>query len=135
MSRNISILSSSSTFDLNSNTPGITYTSPSLLAFFNLSGIGSGPQKSPAGLITEAKEKDSKNLPKYFEKLSEMALKGDREALFYLIDRHLGKPKASTELEVSGGETLGAGVVTKLIEAVNKRQTELDQYRQLEEGA
>jgi len=86
-----------------------------------MGGQGSGPQKKPATLIKDAKEQDAKNLPKYFIVLSELALKGDREALFYLIDRHLGKSKIHTDI-TTGGERLESWVQIAIIDAVDARQ-------------
>ena len=93
-----------------------------------MGGQGSGPQKSPSTLIKEAKEKDAKNLPYYFEKLSEVALKGDRESLVYLIDRHLGKPKQQTDIDITGGEQISTGLIVKLFRMMSDRK------RLLEEG-
>ena len=89
-----------------------------------MGGIGSGRQKKPATLIKEAKEKDTKNLPKYFLKLSQMALAGDKEALVYLIDRHLGKPKAQADI-TSGGEKMGAGFLAELFSILEEGQRKL----------
>ena len=94
-----------------------------------MGGIGSGPQKSPATLIKEAKENDVKNLPKYFDRLAELALDGDREALCYLVDRHLGKPKATTEIDLPGAKQLGAGIMVEIFKAVAE-----ERRRQLTEG-
>lgn len=88
-----------------------------------MGGPGSGPQKTPQTIIREAIGNDSKNLPSYFERLSVLALDGDREALFYLIDRHLGKPKAA--IEVEGGKELGSGVVVELFKLIAERDRKL----------
>ncbi len=86
-----------------------------------MGGIGSGPQKAISTLVREAKENDAKNLPRYFEKLSALALSGDREALFYLISWQIGKPKSTVELE--GGEKLGIGVINEIMKLVQTRET------------
>jgi len=91
-----------------------------------MGGIGSGRQYKPAKLIKIAKANDAQNLPKYFEELSKMALDGDREALFYLINRHMGTPKAVTEITGEDGEALGAGMIAKLFTLMEARRKELD---------
>jgi len=102
-----------------------------------MGGIGSGRQKTPTNLIKYAKENDAKNLPLYFLKLSRMAMEGDREALFYLIDRHLGKAKQQTEL--LGGEQLGENLVAQLFMRLEAKQRELREahaaQKQLAEGS
>ncbi len=55
--------------------------------------------------------------------------------LIYCFDRRLGKPKAQTEIDIGGGELLGAGVVVKLFEAMAQRRRELElEYRKQLEG-
>ncbi len=63
----------------------------------------------------------------------EKALAGDREMLIYCHDRRLGKPKAVTEIDLSGGEQIGAGVVKELMTILTARWKELEQ-RKLGEG-
>ena len=95
-----------------------------------MGGIGSGPQKSPSALIKQAKLDDEKNLPQYFIKLRDLALSGDREALFYLIDRHLGKTKGNIDIE--DVQELGAGMLLMIGQAIAKRR--LDEYAIQEQG-
>ena len=83
-----------------------------------MGGIGSGRQKKPDTIIKEAKENDAQNLPKYFQRLSQLALGGDREALTYLIDRQLGKPKVTTELQGDAG----AGLVAEFFKRLEARR-------------
>ena len=116
-----------------------------------MGGVGSGRLKTPSTMMREAKEKDLRNLPIYFDKLSQMALGsnvkcphcgedvihatlGDREALVYLVDRHLGKTKAVIDIE--GGEDLGVGLVTKILDLVAEKRKELPiiEGKLLEEG-
>jgi len=82
----------------------------------------SGRKKTLSTIMREVMENDAQNLPLYFKKTSELALKGDRESLHYLIDRHLGKAKAS--LDIAGGEELGAGVMIKLIQLYAQKRKE-----------
>lgn len=89
-----------------------------------MGGIGSGPQKTPSTLIKEAKENDVKNLPRYFERLSELALSGDREALVYLVDRHLGKNKQSIEVDTGDNITFNAVALFTLLIDQQKRLNE-----------
>ena len=90
-----------------------------------MGGEGSGRFKEPAALIKEAKENDAKNLPLYFQRLSQLALEGDREALTYLIDRQLGKPKASTDIDIKGGAEIGAATLAKLFQLMSSKRKEL----------
>ena len=83
-----------------------------------MGGIGSGRHKEPAQIIKEAIAKDAQNLPKYFQRLSELALRGDREALQYLIDRQLGKPKATTELQ----SDVGSGLIVEFFKRLEERR-------------
>ena len=64
--------------------------------------LGGGRKKLPATIIKEMLEKDAQNLPAYLAKLGEKALEGDKEALIYLVDRHLGRPHQSQDLRVKG---------------------------------
>ena len=83
-----------------------------------MGGIGSGRHKEPAQIIKEAISKDAQNLPKYFQRLSQLALGGDREALQYLIDRQAGKPKATTELQ---GD-VGSGLIVEFFKRLEERK-------------
>lgn len=81
----------------------------------------SGRRKTPATIIKEAYDLIDSNMPSLFDKLYERAMQGDREALIYLIDRRLGKPKQQTDIDLKGGEQLGAGVVTRLFQILTER--------------
>ena len=70
-----------------------------------------------------------KELPTLIERLIERAKDGDREALIYLIDRRLGKPKAPVEL--GGGEELGVGLVTRIYQLMAAREREIGTGRKL----
>ena len=65
-----------------------------------MGGPGSGAKKKLSTLMREAIDCDRENLPAYFQKLSEKALQGDKEALIYLIDRHLGKSKVTVDSNI-----------------------------------
>ena len=77
--------------------------------------------------MNEAMAIIDQELPAIVLQLVEKAKEGDRDALIYLIDRRLGKPKQATELEVSGGEELSAGLVTQLFTLLAARRKELEQ--------
>ena len=49
-------------------------------------------------------------------------MSGDREALFYLIDRHLGKTKGN--IDVDDVQELGAGMLLMIGQAIAKRRLE-----------
>ena len=65
----------------------------------------------------------------------EKALAGDREMLIYCHDRRLGKPKAVTELDISGGEQIGAGVVVELFTILTAKWKLLQEVKQIEGGS
>lgn len=87
----------------------------------------SGRKKVASTIIKEAIDNDALNLPKYLEELSRKALAGNQEALQYLIDRHLGKPKQQTDLEVKGAVGLMTATEYRvLIEAVAREKIRLE---------
>jgi len=91
-----------------------------------------GRPKSLTTQMNEAMAVIDQELPAIVRQLVEKAKEGDREALIYLIDRRLGKPKQATELEVSGGEELTAGLVTQLFTILAAKRKELDNPIQIE---
>ena len=97
----------------------------------------SGPKKKPSTLVNEALDAVRQDLPDLFKSLRAMAVeKGDREAAIYLIDRILGRPKQQTELDLSGGQELGAGLLVQLFKILTERQKELEgrEIKMLEPG-
>lgn len=60
------------------------------------------------------------------EKLLEKAIEGDREALIYAFDRRIGKPKQQTDLDLKGGDTLGAGLIVELFKILQTKKAELE---------
>ena len=76
--------------------------------------------------MNEAMAIIDQELPAIVLQLVEKAKNGDREALIYLIDRRLGKPKQTTELDLSGGEELTAGLVTQLFAMLAAKRKELE---------
>jgi len=95
----------------------------------------SGPKKSLTRQVNEAMELIDAKLPDIVAKLIKKAEEGDRDALVYLIDRRLGKPKAS--LDVEGGQELGAGLVVRLFQILQEKQRELEsrETKLLDKGA
>jgi len=87
----------------------------------------SGRKKKPSTLMNEAIDAVRQDLPELFKSLRALAVdKGDREAAIYLIDRILGRPKQQTELDLSGGQELGAGLLVQLFKILTDRQKELE---------
>ncbi len=66
------------------------------------------------------------SLPGLVAKLNELAEKGDREALIYLIDRRMGKPRQQTELDLKGGQEIGAGTMVELFRLISAKRMELE---------
>ena len=91
----------------------------------------SGRKKKPSTLIREAIAADACNLPLYFQALSNKARNGDREAAIYLIDRHIGKPKQQTDIELTGGEKLGVGLIAEIGAIVAMKRKELLEEQKL----
>ena len=84
-----------------------------------------GRKPKPSTLVSRALAIVDKQLPAIFEALIKKATEGDREAQIYLIDRRLGKPKQQTDLDISGGQQLGSGLVVELFKILSQKQKEL----------
>ena len=93
------------------------------------------------------RKRNPRNAMRYFNDLYDMnsfelaqvtidkALGGDRELLIYCHDRRLGKPKAINELDITGGQQLGSGLVVELFKILTQKQKELREgTNQLPEG-
>ena len=78
----------------------------------------SGRKKVVSTLMNEAMERVDEYIPELFNKLIEKGLQGDREALIYLIDRRMGKPKQQTDLDLKGGGEIGTKLMVKLLAAI-----------------
>jgi len=59
--------------------------------------IGAGRKATPSTQVKQALEELDGDIPTIIEKLKELALKGDREAGIYLINRVYGKPRQEIE--------------------------------------
>ena len=94
----------------------------------------SGRKKVASTLINEALEQVDQHIPELFNKLIEKGLQGDKECLIYLIDRRMGKPKAQTDIDLTGGEELSAGLVTQLFTILAKKRKELESESLLPEA-
>jgi len=77
-------------------------------------------------MMNEAIDLIDQNLPTLFMKLIEKAHDGDREALIYLIDRRMGKPRQDTGLEISGGDDIGGGLLAQLFTIMQVKRKELE---------
>ena len=100
-----------------------------------MSGIKgkSGRKKSPTNAIKEALDYTISQLPALVLIYTDTCKDGKHQELFqYLWDRVAGKPKQATELEVSGGEELTAGLVTQLFTILAAKRKELDNPIQIE---
>lgn len=58
--------------------------------------------------------------------LYQKGLDGDREAAMYVVDRIKGKPRQQTDIDVSGGNQLGAGLVVELFKILTERQRQIE---------
>lgn len=79
-----------------------------------------GRRPKASTLVSRALALVDKRLPEIFEALIQKAIDGDRDAQIYLIDRRLGKPKQTTEIE--GGEKMGAGMVAQFFNLLQAEQ-------------
>lgn len=86
----------------------------------------SGRKKNLGTQIEESMKLLDEKLPSLILKLNELAEHGDREALIYLIDRRMGKPRQQTDLDIKGGEQIGAGTMVELFRIIAQKRAELD---------
>ena len=93
-----------------------------------------GRPKSLSTQVEEAMAVIDRELPDIVKQLVERARDGDREALIYLIDRRMGKPRQATELDIKGGEELGVGTMVRLFKLIVEYRRRLEQ-RSLNEQA
>jgi len=77
-----------------------------------------GRPKSFTTQCNEAMAIIDQELPLIVMQLVEKAKEGDREALIYLIDRRMGKPKIQAEVDITGGEELGALFLLKMYQVL-----------------
>lgn len=91
----------------------------------------SGRKGSYAKQLSKALGLIDRDLPLLIEKLLERGLNGDREALIYLIDRRLGKPKAP--LDIEGGEKLGFDAVALFSLLVQQQKQLIEPVIEIEE--
>ena len=94
----------------------------------------SGRKKSPRNVmryLTECIEENAYVLAKV---LVDKAKNGDKESLMYCFDRIGGKPKQSTDIDITGGEELTASLVAHLFAmlATKRKELEIESRKQLE---
>ncbi len=88
--------------------------------------VGAGRKKKLSTQIEESMKLLDAQLPGLISKLNELAEHGDREALIYLIDRRMGKPRQQTELDIKGGQEIGAGTMVELFRLMSQKRAELE---------
>ena len=93
----------------------------------------SGPRKPLGKQIDEAMKRLDEGLPALISRLMKKAEEGDREALIYLIDRRMGKPRQQTELDITGGDKLGANLLVELFQIMAQKKRELETTIKVEE--
>ena len=93
-----------------------------------------GRKPRPSLLIKRSLQLLDRKLPQIFQALIDKALEGDREAQIYLIDRAIGKPQQSTDINLTGGEVLTASLVANLFTmlAQKRKEMELESRKPLE---
>lgn len=85
----------------------------------------SGRRKPLGKQIDEAMKLLDAELPGLIQSLINKANNGDREALIYLIDRRMGKPKQSSDIDLTGGQQLGTGLVVELFKILSEKKRQL----------
>ena len=55
------------------------------------------------------------------------------EAAIYNYEQCFGKPKQSTELDISGGQDIGANLIVQLLKAASQRQLAVEEPKLLKE--
>ena len=102
--------------------------------------VGSGPKPS---IKTQARDWIKDNPGAYEDLMDALLTKGingDREAAQYVCDRLRGKPKSSTEIDLTGGEGIGIDSLVKLLEMIQQSRrigegnAERTSQNQLSEG-
>ena len=73
----------------------------------------SGRKKNPRNVMRYLTEQIDAHWPELVERLVRNAIEGDKELLQYCFDRRLGKPKATTEIDL--GEGYNVAVLVKLL--------------------
>jgi len=90
---------------------------------------GRSGRHTPKSLVNRSIAIIDKNLPDIFSALVHKAVvEHDREAQIYLIDRRLGKPKQSAEIDITGGQDIGANQLVMLLKLDSERKAVIDQY-------
>ena len=86
----------------------------------------SGRKKNPAGIMKFLFERIEDNAYELAEAIVQKAIAGDIESLKYCYDRVGGKPVQQTDMNLSGGEELTAGLVTQLFTMLAAKRKELE---------
>ena len=94
----------------------------------------SGRRRKVRNILKYFNDQVDLNSAKLIDVTIEKALEGDREMIIYCWDRRLGKPKQSTDIDITGGEELTAGLVAQLFTMLATRRKELDSVKLIEEG-
>lgn len=87
----------------------------------------SGRKKDISKVVSEAISRIDDNLPSLFDKLISLAKNGDREALFYCIDRRLGKAKQTQDINIEAKVGLSTEQRAYYIEQMSKMKQEVKQ--------
>lgn len=80
----------------------------------------SGRKRNITNVLKYLTDKIDENWYELVDRLIERALNGDKEALFYCVDRRVGKLK--TEIDLTGGEQLGTGLILQVLKMVQERK-------------
>ena len=86
----------------------------------------SGRKRNPRNAQRYFNEQFDLNLFDLTDKVIELAKEGNKEMLIYCFDRRMGKPKAQTDIDISGGQKLGSGLVVELFKILTEKQRELE---------
>ena len=100
-----------------------------------MSGVkGKSGRKKNTLSVANAKRSMQLLLPRAVRTIGETVEGTNRDRLRYesakdVYEHCLGKPRQGTDLNIGGGERIGAGTLAELYKAMSDRQRELDAYR------
>lgn len=87
---------------------------------------GAGRKPSLRVVMQRALEQIDQKFPGLIDKLIELAMDGNTEALKYLLDRRLGKPSFQGQVDIKGGEQIGVETFKALIEGMVERKKQIE---------
>jgi len=88
--------------------------------------FGKGRPKSKKHQVDDWVKAHPYAVAELMQALYDKGIQGDRESAMYVIDRIKGKPKQQTEIDLQGGEELGAATIAMLMGKLHQAQQQLN---------